>query len=154
MKRVIALAFTAVLSFTALSCSDDDNDKTNDTIIESAQLPQAARDFIATHFPDVTYTRVEKESRPDDDGSIYDVHLSNGFEIDFDVDGNWTDIDGNKQAIPTAIIPVPITNYVTANYAGTTVNTIEIESYGYDVELSNGIDLVFDVSGGFVRIDK
>lgn len=154
MKKIIALAFTAVLSFTALSCSDDDNKKTNETVINAAQLPQAARDFIAAHFAGVTYTRIEKDAIPDDDGSVYDVYLSNGFEIDFDVNGNWTDIDGNNQAIPTAIIPIPIADYVTANYTGTAITKIEIESYGYEVELSNGIDLIFDTNGNFIRIDN
>ncbi|MBC8644054.1 PepSY-like domain-containing protein [Flavobacterium lindanitolerans] len=57
-------------------------------------------------------------------------------------------------AVPTAIVPEAITTYVTANYAGQTINTIEIERTGYDIELSNGLDLVFDSRGQFIRIDS
>lgn len=152
MKKMFLIALAA-MSLMSAACNDDDNNGT-DAIIEAGELPQAARTFVETHFPGVTYTRVEKQSRPDSDGSIYDVHLSNGFEIDFTAEGAWTDIDGNHQAVPAAIIPAGISQYVAANYASQTVTTIEIENHGYDVELSNDIDLVFNTNGEFVRIER
>lgn len=153
IKNVLLTAFFVTLLSMSVSCSSDDNGNNNTTVIESNALPENARNFISTHFPDATYTLVKQNSVADDDGSIYDVYLSNGFEIDFDANGNWTDVDGNTQAVPTAIIPAPIVSYVTANYSGQTINTIEIETTGYDIELSNGLDLVFNTQGEFIRID-
>lgn len=152
MKKVFLMALIA-LGFTAVSCSDDDKNETK-KIIEANMLPEAAKTFVETHFTGTTYIRVEKQSRPDDDGSIYDVYLSNGFEIDFDANGNWKDIDGKHLAIPTAIIPAPIAEYVTTNYASAIITTIEIEKHGYDIELSNDTDLVFNANGEFVRVDR
>ncbi|MGQ2982504.1 PepSY-like domain-containing protein [Flavobacterium sp.] len=152
MKKMFLMALAATALMGA-ACSDDDNNGT-ETVIQATELPQAARNFVETHFPGITYTRVEKQSKADRDGSIYDVHLSNGFEIDFTADGAWTDIDGNNQAVPAAILPASIAQYVTANYASRSVTTIEIERHGYDVELSNDVDLVFNANGEFVRIDR
>lgn len=152
MKKMFLMALIA-LGLTAVSCSDDDKKETK-AVIDANTLPEAAKIFVETHFAGITYIRVEKQSRPDDDGSIYDVYLSNGFEIDFDANGNWKDIDGNHQAIPTAIIPAPIAEYVTTNYALAIITTIEIEKHGYDIELSSDIDLVFNPNGEFVRVDN
>ena len=157
MKTIKNLMIGAFILSTLLiltSCSNDDNSDANEVVIEANALPETTRNFITTHFPDATYRRIEKQNIADDDGSVYDVHLSNGFEIDFDINGNWTDIDGGQTAIPTAIIPEPITNYVTMNYPNLFITTIEIETTGYDVELSNELDLVFNPQGEFVRIDN
>lgn len=150
MKKLFLFALAAFL-LTAVSCSDDDN---KEKIIDAAQLPETAKMFAEAHLPEATFTRVEHQSVPDSDGSVYDTKLSNGFEIDFDSDGNWTDIDGNNQTVPDAIVPQPILDYVAANYASSTVTTIEIENHGYDIELSNGTDLVFNENGEFIRIDR
>jgi len=152
MKKMFLMALAAI-GLMGAACSDDDTNGT-ETVIQATELPQAARTFVETHFPGITYTRVEKQSRADRDGSIYDVHLSNGFEIDFTAEGTWTDIDGNNQAVPAGILPASIAQYVTANYASQSVTTIEIERHGYDVELSNDVDLVFNANGEFVRIDR
>jgi len=152
MKKMFLTALAAI-ALLATSCSDNDNEGT-ETVIEATELPDAARTFIATYFEGASCVRVEKQARPDSDGSVYDVHLSNGFEIDFDADGDWTDIDGNNQAVPAALIPAPIAQYVEANYASQTITTIGIESHGYDIELSNDVDLVFNQQGEFIRIDR
>ena len=31
---------------------------------------------------------------------------------------------------------------------------IDLKTYGFDVDLSSGIDLIFDAQGNFVRVDK
>lgn len=155
IKNLLATAFFAsVIVIIAASCSSDDNNAPNTTtVIEFSALPENAKAFLTTHFPTIESRMIKQNAMADDDGSIYDVYLNNGFEVDFDSNGNWTDVDGNTQAVPTAIVPEAITTYVTTNYAGQTINTIEIERTGYDIELSNGLDLVFDSLGQFIRVD-
>ncbi|MDE7160186.1 MAG: PepSY-like domain-containing protein [Muribaculaceae bacterium] len=41
-----------------------------------------------------------------------------------------------------------------ANHKGASIVGIEKERYGYEVELSNGIEMRFDKQGRFVRYDK
>lgn len=154
MKKAIFTSLIAlVLSISFVSCSNsDDDDNTKQSIAYSA-LPENARTFIELHFPEITVALVQQNAIPDLDGSIYDVYLSNGFEIDFTAEGNWTDVDGKLQAVPAAIIPTPINEYVATNYPNLFVTSIEIEAFGYDIELSNGLDLLFDPQGNFIRID-
>lgn len=152
MKKIILSGFIALsLLFTTTSCDNDDD---NDHVINAADLPQTANAFVTTYFPNATFQTIKKQNRADSDGSIYDVYLSNGFEIDFDANGNWVDIDGNHQAIPVALIPEKINTYVTANYPNQFVTSIDNETTYTEVELSNNLELVFDKQGNFLRIDK
>ncbi|MGE6354420.1 PepSY-like domain-containing protein [Flavobacterium sp. NPDC079362] len=154
MKKIILTLVTAVsLLFLATAC-DSGEDGNHDSVISAADLPKSASAFVTTYFPGITYLTVKKHNIPESDGSVYEVKLSNNFEIDFDANGNWIDIDGNNQAIPTDLIPEKIQNYLTANYANQFVTSIDNEKTSIEVELSNNIELVFDLQGNFIRIDK
>lgn len=151
MKKIILTGFIALsLLFSTTSCDSDDD---RESIINAADLPKSADTFVTTYFPNATYQTIKKQNRADNDGTVYDVFLTNGFEIDFDANGNWIDIDGNHQAIPVELIPEKINTYVTANYANIFVTAIDNEPTYTEVELSNNIDLIFDLQGNFVRID-
>lgn len=152
MKKIILSGFIALsLLFTTTSCDSDDD---NDHVISATDLPKPADTFVSTYFPNAAYQTIKKQNKADYDGSIYDVYLTNGFEIDFDANGNWIDIDGNHQAIPVALIPEKINAYVTANYPNQYVTSIDNETTYTEVELSNNVELVFDLQGNFIRIDK
>ncbi|MEO8255671.1 MAG: PepSY-like domain-containing protein [Flavobacterium sp.] len=153
MKKILLSGFIALsLLFTTTSCDSDDDDR--ETVITATDLPQTASTFITTYFPDATYQVIKKQDKPDADGSIYDVYLTNGFEIDFDANGNWIDIDGNHQAIPVELIPEKISIYITTNYPNQFATSIDNEKTFIEVELSNNLELVFDLQGNFIRIDK
>lgn len=155
MKKAFFTSFIALsLLLSTTSCnSDDDNTPSTQTVIEPAALPSSAKTFTETYFPNAVYKSTVKLNTPTVNGTVYDISLANGFEIDFDAAGNWTEIDGGNQAIPTALIPEKINAYVAANYPGLFVVQIENEKTKYDIELSNGVDLVFTSAGDFVRID-
>ncbi|MDO4225302.1 MAG: PepSY-like domain-containing protein, partial [Bergeyella zoohelcum] len=114
-------------------------------------LPQTANTFLQTHFSNVNILRVERDSNDND----YDVYLANGYEVEFDYNGTWRDINGNNKALPTsvlALLPSKIESYRATNYPSTNITEVE-KVYtngtlsGYSIELSNGIDLVFDANG-------
>lgn len=140
------MAFFAVF---AGACSDDDDERD----ITMGQLPQVAQSFVSGFFPGVDVHRVEIEY--DKYGyAEYKVSLRNGFDIEFDAAGEWTDIDAPSGAvIPAGIAPAPIEYFVADNYPYDGINEISVEPYGYDVELVSGIDLEFDANGNLLRID-
>lgn len=156
MKKIILSGFIALtLLFSVTSCnSDDDDDNDYETIISAKDLPQPATTFVTSYFPTATYKLIKKQNIPDSDGSVYDVLLSNNFEIDFDINGKWVDIDGNNQAIPVELIPEKINTYVKENYPNQSVTAIDNEKTHIEIELSNNLELVFDLEGNFIRIDK
>ncbi|CEN50951.1 conserved hypothetical protein [Capnocytophaga canimorsus] len=55
--------------------------------------------------------------------------------------------------MPTEIIPQSISQYVQKNFPNVFVKEIKKRRSGYDVEISNGLDLEFNKQGKFIRID-
>ena len=74
-------------------------------------------------------------------------------KIEFNRKGNWKKVDCHMTAVPAAIVPQPIQQYVSSNFQGTVITKIDKERYGYDVELSNDIDLKFNYQGAIIGMD-
>jgi hypothetical protein len=122
------------------------------TVITKNALPANAQTFLKTHFPGQEPVNIieDKETFSKD----YKVQFTNYIEIEFDGKGNWEEVDGNHQAIPNSIIPKKITSYVTTNFANTAITKIDKGTWGYEVNLSNGLELEFNSKGNFIRIDN
>lgn len=152
MKKILLSSLLLVLSMSLfISCSDDD------IIIQSSELPQAAQVFVSTHFNGATYLRIERDKKPDADGSLYEVYLSNGFKVEFDTNGLWVEVDGEMQTVPASIIellPEAIPNYVKATYPTQYIVSIDKKIYGFSIELNYGLDLIFNHEGNFTGIDR
>lgn len=123
----------------------------------TTELPQTAKDFMNTHFSGSSYTTKL------DDGE-YKVYVGY-YKIEFDRQGNWTQIDGEtgnrKTALPASILALQPLNtinaYVNSRYSGRYIINIEKDykrgvTY-YEVELNNSVDLIFDAQGSFLRRD-
>lgn len=144
MKKVILIAMLAL--FTLVSCDKETN-------IQSGDLPSAASTFLSTYFADMGIANTKKE-KEGIFGREYSVRLEDGTEIDFDKDGDWIEVDGaGNSPIPTGFILDPIVAYVAEHYPNTAISSIEKERNGFDVELTNGVDLEFDTNGTFERVD-
>jgi len=144
MKQVKFFFLTLVCLMLSATAMADDRP------ITAEQLPAAARTFIKKHFPQdqVVETELEKNFR----GTKYDVKLSSGTEIDFNGKGTWTTVDCERSAVPAAIIPAAIKKYVNTKYKSQQINKIERQSYGYEVELSNDLELKFNKKGKFLSV--
>ena len=55
--------------------------------------------------------------------------------------------------VPAAIVPAAIQQYVSAHFRGQVITKVDKERHGYDIELSNGMDLKFNRGGAFMGID-
>lgn len=115
------------------------------------ELPQTAQTFITNNFKGQTVSFAVKEKEMMD--TDYTVQLSGGFKLEFDKNGNWEEINGNGKAVPAAIIPKNIADYVAKNQKGHKIIKIEKDKMGYDVDLSNGLGLDFDSNGKFLKVD-
>lgn len=140
---------TLLFAFTTfISCSNDD-----EKIVDYSDLPIKSQLFLTTHFPDVNTSRIEK------DNDSYDVYLVNGFEIDFNLDGEWDNIKGRTEAIPASILALQPINkmaeYVAENYTNSYINEIDKDFVKqiYEISLNNNTELIFDWDGVFVMID-
>lgn len=159
MNKLISRTFLALLAtITLFSCnSDNDLGTPEGENIEASALPQASRTTLNTYFNDATVTSAKRASSANIYGSIYTALLSNSFEIDFDENGLWTEIESEKNlAIPTKFLEDQLPEvqaYLEANYASNHVVEIERERFGFTIELNSGVDLVFDRDQRFVGVD-
>ena len=117
--------------------------KADDTPIPVSQLPAAAKTFLQANFPGVNVIYAEK------DWNTYECHLQDGTKVEA-----WKKVDRERMAaVPTALVPVAIRQYVKANFPNCSVTKIDKERYGYDVELSNDIELKFSPQGAVIGMD-
>lgn len=115
-------------------------------------LPTVARELIVKNFKaNVSLIKVDKTLGHIDE---YDVVLTDGTEISFDNKGNMKEVETSEtKAVPKGLVPAAITNYVASSHKGQRIVSIEKKRNGWEVELSNGIDIRFDKEGRFVRYD-
>ena len=124
----------------------------NDKIITREELPEQAQMFLTKHFEnaDVLYAKVERDM-----GVVtsYDVVLDGNVKVEFNRSGEWTSVDCERGQVPDSILPQGVLDYVKKKFAKAYVVEIERGRMGYEVKLSNGLDLDFDKNGKFLRVD-
>lgn len=130
-----------------LSC---DKDKSSERQIEMKDLPAQAQTFIGRYFSGLTVAAITTDT---EDASGYDVVFTNGNEVEFDRNGNWTDVNCRFTKVPDAIVPEPILAHVSTAHPG--MNILEIVKLlsGYEIGISTGQELVYDANGKFIRYD-
>lgn len=143
MKKILFILVSITLSLTA--CAD------NDQLVGYDELPVVAQTFIRKYFnpSDVSYIEREREGMHLE----YNVFLQDATEIDFDHQGNLQSIDCRRHAVPEGIVPELITSFVSLHHPDQIIVEYAIGYRFLTVEISNGLDLVFDLEGHFVRVD-
>ena len=143
MKRFFAiLAVLVCISF--ISSADDDY------AIPFNQIPSASQAFVKKHFPESQVSYCMRDSHS------YEVRFSDGAEVEFNNSGNWKEVDCKYKAVPASVIkliPASIPTYAGNNFQNTVITKVNAKPWGYELELSNGLDLEFDKAGNFLRID-
>lgn len=120
----------------------------DDKPIPVEQLPATAKNFVQSNFAGRKIIYAEK------DWNSYECRLDNGIKVEFDKKGTWKKVDCEGiAAVPVALVPAAIQQYVNANFAGCSVTKIDKERYGYDIELSNDIELKFNSQGALIGMD-
>lgn len=122
--------------------------KADDTPIAPDALPAEAKTFVATNFSGKKIIYAEK------DWNSYECRLDDGTKIEFNKKGNWKKVDCQGMTpVPAALVPDAIKTYVKTNFEGCVVTKIDKERYGYEVELSNDLDLKFNYQGVLMGMD-
>lgn len=123
----------------------------SDRMIPAEQLPATAKTFIQKTFPGQTIAYAQIDY--DNFGKTYEVRLNNGTQVEFDTNGTWDKVDCYYSAVPANLVPTAIANYVKNHFAGSQIVKIDKERYGYEVELSNDLDLKFNKQGSLIAFD-
>ena len=145
MKKLFLLLIVSIVGMMPILA---DNDK----IITREELPEKAQVFLTQHFEgiEVLYAKADCDM-----GIVtsYDVVLEGGVKIEFNRSGEWTSVDCEKGQVPNGVLPRGVLDYVSKRFAEAYVVEIEKGLRGYEVKLSNDIDLEFDKDGKFMRVD-
>ena len=124
----------------------------NDKMITREELPEKAQMFLTQHFEgiEILYVKADRDM-----GVVtsYDVVLKGDVKVEFNRSGDWTSVDCERDEVPNGVLPQGVLDYVGKRFAGAYVVEIEKGLMGYEVKLSNDIDIEFDKSGKFLRID-
>lgn len=141
-KQILTLATILLLGFTTFAQNGMKNIQ---------QLPQKAQEFVKTYFNDykVAYVLTDKELADID----YKIRFEDGTEIEFNAKGDWTDVSGKQNCIPTGFILKEITNYVNTYHNDLCITDIEREFNRITVELSNNLEIEFNSKGKLISYD-
>ena len=142
MKKIVYLALFSGFALTNTSCNSD-------------KKAQVINTFVKTYFPNAEVIANIK------DGLDCELTLSDYTQIGFD--GNlfgkleWDEVDCRHASLPTAVpvalVPVEITNYVNRIEGGQSITKIAKDNNGWDIELSNGLEIEFDKRFNVVDFD-
>ncbi len=145
MKKFLLIA-AAILGIAAAAQARDTYSH------DPSVLPEAAATTIKNNFKSsVSVIKIDKDFGHVSD---YEVVLTDGTEIKFDSKGNWEDIETSvKDKVPATFIPKAAAEYISKSQPGTHVVGIERERNGYEITLSNGVELKFDKTGSFLKYD-
>lgn len=138
---ILAFAFVAMFS----SCGKEE------TIIAVDELPVEARSYISNHFNGLGITQVVKDK--EGIGNSYDVYLSNGLALEFTNKGKIESIKSTTE-LPNSVIPDKVSMYVTSHYPAAFITEWDIDMNDQEIQLSNGLELIFSKEGDFIRIDN
>ena len=150
MKKMIMFAALGVVSVSVAVATTIFNLR-DDQPIGYSELPSKAQKFVERHYDGVEVARVVVDREVT--STEYEVLLSNGTKIEFNGDGEWRDVDAQRSAVPAAIVPNEIKNYVDKNDAGDHIVELKRGRYGWEVKLSRGLELEFDSAFRLTEVD-
>ena len=141
-------------------CDDDDSYNDDDDYVDPDSLPASALSYIATNFPNDSIYEVERDNECDTE--VYEVELSSGIELYFDLQGNFLGTDetfdcDDDDEIDPSTLPANLLSYISANYPNDSIYEAErddeCDEEVIKVELTSGIELYFDLQGNFLGTD-
>lgn len=145
MKKIfiIAAAFLAAATFKVHA--------DNEHPISVSQLPENSRQFLQVHFPDkqVAYAKQERDFLE----TTYEVAYLDNIKVEFRKNGEWKEVDCGYKPVPVSIIPAPIATFVSKHYPQNFIRQIDRDSRDYEVELSGGLELTFNLEFQLIDID-
>jgi len=145
MKRIILMLSIFVAAIAIPAFADEDKP------ITVEELPVAAKEFINQYFFDVKVSFAKVENDWFD--KSYEVVFTDGSKIEFDGNGNWEKVDCKVRKVPYEIVPEKIKEHIRVHFPDVIITKIEKDKRDYEIKLSNGYELTFDLKFNLIEID-
>lgn len=111
-----------------------------DIIISTDSLPQNSKDFLKQNFN----AAISLAQR---DRNSYEVHLSDGTDIEFDIDGNWHEIENKINPFNFNFLPKNLESIIKSEFPNIKAREIEKKINHYKIKLTNGMKIYIDFNG-------
>lgn len=145
MKKALVILCTLLMAAFAAKAAD------RHRIITFEELPVKAQEFVTTYFSGQTIRFVEMEIEVK--RTEYTVRFENGMEIEFNSNGDWEEVESHAECLPTGFLNENILNYLSKNFPNCCIREISKSRFKVEIELDNGLELVFNKNGDFLRFD-
>lgn len=126
-----------------------------EVVIQFSELPVTAQKFLNSNFAGESILSVVYDREIGD--KEYYVYYDNGKEVKFDRKGNWTNVECEYSGVPDSVLPKSVLALVKAKHPEKRVTSVSRDltgaDKGYEVELDNMMEMVFDIDGRFIRYD-
>ncbi len=145
MKRITCMLIAITATIAAASATDE-------FTTDASKLPEAARTYIAKNFPSakIAGIKIDREMTLVED---YKVIFSDGTKAEFLPSGELKEIENKSAGIPTNLLPKAAADYIAKNYSSIKAVKFEIQHYGFEIELANGLELKFSRDGKLLEVD-
>lgn len=136
-----------IIFFLLILCLLPFNLFADERVVPASSLPRNATAFLEQYFKDVPILFIEK------DWDEFEVNLHDNVEIKFLINGDWEEVDGKHKAIPTGFISKPILDKIKSKYSDAYIIKIEKDWFGFELELSNRMEIKIDVNGEIHEVE-
>lgn len=144
MKKFLVMMACLFALNAAVYAGDDKPIKVN-------QLPTNSQQFIQKHFNgiEISYAKVDNDILD----KSYEVIFVNGDKVEFSKNGEWKDVSCKYSQVPNGIVPKEILNFVLQKHQGQKILKIDRDTRDYELELSNGLEIKFDLKFNIIGYD-
>ncbi|MBQ0160765.1 MAG: PepSY-like domain-containing protein [Bacteroidales bacterium] len=123
------------------------NAQTKKRTIDPENLPKVANELIQKHWPSCAIDNAYIK------GKEYEALLTDGTIIQFDSKGVWKEMKCTD-GLPVTLVPVYITRYIVDRYPKQLIIDCEKLKGGYEVMITNGLKIQFDLRGNVTHVDE
>lgn len=123
------------------------NAQTKKRTIDPENLPKVANELIQKHWPSCAIDNAYIK------GKEYEALLTDGTIIQFDGKGVWKEMKCTD-GLPVTLVPVYITRYIVDRYPKQLIIDCEKLKGGYEVMITNGLKIQFDLRGNVTHVDE
>lgn len=118
------------------------------TTLPKEEIPVEITNYINQNFKDCKLRKAIKEL--DNNEVEYEVRLNKNIELEFDETFKIKEID-SKHEFPSQLLSVKLVEYVQTHYPDLKIREWKLIEHGQKLELSNGSEIQFDLSGNFIK---
>lgn len=115
-----------------------------DVILSPQSLPNNIKDFLQKNFK----AQIGLAQRDD---NTYEIALSDGTELEFDIMGEWKEIEARGTTISYEVLPPNIASILKNEFKNTTIKELERKINYYKVKFYNNLEVIIDFNGTILR---